>query len=540
MSAATASVQTLTRLAAPVSEHWRPSHNPWLVALTVTLATFMEVLDTSIANVALPHIAGGLAASSDEATWVLTSYLVSNGIVLPVSGWASGLVGRKRFYMLCVALFTLSSFLCGLAPTLSALVLFRTLQGAGGGGLQPSEQSILADTFPPDKFGMAFAIYGMAVVLAPAIGPTLGGWITDNFNWRWIFFINVPVGIMSLLLSYRMIEDPPYLKRQILANRAGLKIDYTGLGLIAVGLGCLQVVLDKGQEDDWFSSHLIVVLTLISAAALIGFVFFELRSKYPVIDLRMFKNYTFAIGNGMMFFLGVALYGTTTLLPLFLQDLMGYTAELSGMVLSPGALIIIALLPMVGALVSRMDARWLILFGLSLSAVAMYHMTNLNLGIDFKTAMLWRCYQTAGLAFLFIPINTMCYAGIPREKSREVSSLINLFRNVGGSVGISMVTTVVERRSQFHQDRLISHATLFDPVFRANMSDRTQLLLHSGLSRHVASDQSYGLLYSDILNQARVLSYIDMIWIFAVIFVLMIPFVFLMQKGDPKKSAPLH
>jgi DHA2 family multidrug resistance protein len=534
MSAARPSAQTSAR------DFWQPSHNPWLVALTVTLATFMEVLDTSIANVALPHIAGGLAASADEATWVLTSYLVSNGIVLPVSGWVSGLIGRKRFYMLCVALFTLSSFLCGLAPTLPLLIVFRTLQGAGGGGLQPSEQSILADTFSPAKFGMAFAVYGMAVVLAPAIGPTLGGWITDSFNWRWIFFINVPVGIVSLLLSYRMIEDPPYLKRQVTANRAKFKMDYLGLSLITLGLGCLQIVLDKGQEEDWFGSHLIIVLTVITVAALVAFVIFEWRSENPVVDLRLFRSYTFAIGNGMMFFLGVTLYGTTVLLPLFLQELMGYTAELSGMVLSPGAVIIIALLPLVGALVSRTDARWLILFGLLLSAVAMYHMTNLNLDINFKTAMLWRCYQTAGLAFLFIPINTMCYVGVPREKSREVSSLINLCRNIGGSVGISMAITVVDRRSQFHQDRLISNATVFDPAFRARLNDQTRSLFHSGLSRHDAAAQTYARLYSEIHAQASALSYIDTIWVFTVIFVLMIPFVFLMQKSDPRKSAAIH
>jgi DHA2 family multidrug resistance protein len=540
MSAERATVQTPAQPTQLKPEAWRPSHNPWLIALTVTLATFMEVLDTSIANVALPHIAGGLAASSDEATWVLTSYLVSNGIVLPVSGWVSGFIGRKRFYMLCVALFTASSFLCGLAPTLPLLIVFRTLQGAAGGGLQPSEQSILADTFPPAKFGMAFAVYGMAVVLAPAIGPTLGGWITDNFNWRWIFFINVPVGIVSLLLSYRMLEDPPYLKRQVRANRAAFKIDYPGLGLIALGLGSLQVVLDKGQEEDWFGSHLITVLAVVTVAALVAFVIFEWRCKNPVVDLHLFRNYTFAIGNGMMFFLGVVLYGTTVLLPLFLQELMGYTAELSGMVLSPGAVVIIILLPLVGALVSRVDARWLILFGLLLSAVAMYHMTNLNLDINFETVTLWRCYQTAGLAFLFIPINTMCYVGVPREKSREVSSLINLCRNVGGSVGISMATTVIDRRSQFHQDRLIAHATVFDPAFQALLSNQTLSLFHSGLSRHEATAHTYGRLYSDIKAQAAVLSYIDTIWVFTIIFALMIPFVFLMRKSEPGSPGSMH
>src|SRR3979411_2398849 len=312
---------------------WRSPVNPWIIAVAVTLATFMEVLDTSIANVALPHIAGSLSAGTDESTWVLTSYLVSNAIVLPLSGWLSSIVGRKRFYMSCVALFTISSFLCGLAPNLPMLIVFRILQGAGGGGLQPSEQAILADTFSPAKRGMAFAVYGIAVVMAPAIGPTLGGWITDNFTWRWIFFINIPVGIVSLLLTSRLIQDPPYLRRRKLSET---KIDYVGLGFVALGLGALQIVLDKGQRDDWFESHFILILSMVATASLIFVVFWEWRHKDPIIDLHLFRDRTFGVSNLLMFMLGFALLGSTLLLPLFMQTMLGYTAEQAGLALMPG------------------------------------------------------------------------------------------------------------------------------------------------------------------------------------------------------------
>ena len=343
--------------------------------MTVTLATFMEVLDTSIANVALPHIAGALSASVDESTWVLTSYLVSNAIVLPMSAWLSTRVGRKRFYMSCVALFTVSSFLCGIAPSLGMLIFFRVLQGAGGGGLQPSEQSILADTFSPAQRGMAFAIYGMAVVLAPAIGPTLGGWITDNYEWRWIFFINIPVGIISMILTHRMIQDPPHLVReQQRVRRQGMRIDFIGLALLALAFGPLQVVLDKGEEDNWFQSHFIVAFAAIAAIAFVVGIIWELYQEHPIVNLRLYKNRNFAIASLLMFAFGFMLYGTTVLLPEFVQLLMGYTAELAGTILSPGALLIIALMPLVGILIARVDARWVLAFGfLVLSAFALPH-----------------------------------------------------------------------------------------------------------------------------------------------------------------------
>src|SRR6201982_2655075 len=360
------------------ADAWRPTVNPWIIALAVTLATFMEVLDTSIANVALPHIAGSLSAGQDESTWVLTSYLVSNAIVLPLSGWLSSIVGRKNFYMGCVALFTISSFFCGLAPNLAVLIICRVLQGIGGGGLQPSEQAILADTFPPAKRGMAFAVYGMAVVTAPAIGPTLGGWITDNFTWRWIFFINIPVGILSILLTSRLIQDPPYFRRR---KRSETHIDYIGLGFVALGLGTLQVVLDKGQREDWFESNFILILSVIAALSLIFVIYWEWKQKDPIIDLHLFSDRTFGISNLLMFMLGFALLGSTLLLPLLSQALLGYTAQQAGLALMPGGFAIIILLPLVGFLLSRYTPRWLLLLGLCILSFSLFHMTRFYLEI---------------------------------------------------------------------------------------------------------------------------------------------------------------
>lgn len=514
----------------------KPAHNPWAVAFTVTLATFMEILDTSIANVALPHIAGGLSASVDESTWVLTSYLVANAIVLPLSAWLASRFGRKNFYMTCVALFTLSSFMCGIAPTLSGLVLFRVIQGAGGGGLQPSEQAILADTFPPDQFGMAFAVYGMAVVLAPVIGPTLGGFIVDHFNWRWIFFINIPVGITSLILSYRMIEDSPYLAEQRkTAKRVG--IDYTGLGFVVVGLACLQVVLDKGQEEDWLASHLVVYLSATAVIALVSFVIWEWRREYPILEVRLFRERSFALAALMMFVLGFGLYGTTVLLPLYTQQLLGYPAETAGMVLSPGGLATIAVMPLVGALISRVQARWLIAFGFAITALAMFHMVNINPHIDYWTAMNYRIYQSIGLAFLFVPITTIAYAGIPQSKNNQVSSIVNLGRNVGGSVGIAMVTTILARRSQTHQHQLIFHLSGYDRALQDAIAGMTSMFVDRGYSPADAAQQSYGQLYRLLQFHSAALAYVDAVWLMAIAACCMIPLVLLMKKNDPRAAS---
>jgi MFS transporter, DHA2 family, multidrug resistance protein len=509
---------------------WRPAINPWIIALTVTLATFMEVLDTSIANVSLPHIAGSLSAGVDESTWVLTSYLVSNAIVLPLSGWLSSIMGRKNFYMSCVALFTVSSFLCGLAPNLATLIFFRVLQGAGGGGLQPSEQAILADTFPPAKRGMAFAVYGVAVVTAPAIGPTLGGWITDNFTWRWIFFINIPVGIISILLTTRLIEDPPYFRRRKLSET---HIDYIGLGLVALGLGTLQVVLDKGQRDDWFASHFILALTIIATASLLFAIYWEWTQKDPVVDLHLFRDRTFGISNLLMFMLGFALLGSTLLLPLFMQTILGYTAERSGLALMPGGFTIMLLLPLVGFLLSRYSPRWMLFFGLSMLSISLFNMTSFDLQIDFKAVALARVLQAAGMAFLFVPINTAAYAFLPRDKNNAASGLMNLARNIGGSVGISFVTTMLDRRSQAHLNYLSHNLSPTNPALRSVIQGAIQAMRMHGASAAAASRQAYALLETTVQRQATILSYIDNFQILGFSILALIPLVFLVKKGKP-------
>lgn len=512
--------------------------NPWVVALTVTLATFMEILDTSIANVSLPHMAGNLSVSQDEATWVLTSYLVSNAVVLPVSGWFATRFGRKRFYMTCVALFTVSSFLCGIAPNLGALVFFRVLQGVGGGGLAPTEQAILADTFPPQKRGMAFAVYGMAVVLAPAIGPTLGGYITDHFTWRWVFFINVPVGILSLILSSRIVVDPPWL---VEARRRVWPVDYLGLGLISVGLGALEYVLDKGQESDWFAASSITFFSAVSAAALVAFVAWEWRQDHPVVDVRMFRSRSFATSAVLMLVLGIALYGSTVLLPQYEQVWMGYSAQQAGEALSPGGVVVILLLPLVGRLVSKVDARWLIAFGFAVIAASLFHMAHtLYPGIDFRTAILIRVYQAAGLAFLFVPINTVAYQGIPPTKNNAVSGIVNLARNLGGDIGIAFVTTVIARRSQFHQARLVERLDAGNPVLRVRLAELAAALQRAGSSSADAARRAYGALARQLAQQAQTLAYLDVLFLLGCFTALMVPLVFLTRRAQPGTAAMGH
>ena len=519
--------------------------NPWPIAFTVTIATFMEALDSSIANVALPHIAGSLSATADQATWVLTSYLVSNGIILPLGAWLSEVMGRKRFYMTCVALFTVCSFLCGIAPSLGALIMFRVLQGAGGGGLQPSEQAILADTFPPERLGMAFAIYGMAVVLAPSIGPTLGGWITDNYSWRWIFYINVPIGIISLLLTNHFVQDPPYLRERMAEQRRShrrLRIDYIGIGLIALGIGCLQVVLDKGQEDDWFASHFISMLSAISLTSIVALVIWELRHKSPVIELRLLKSFNFAAASLMMFVLGVAIYAATALLPLFMQELAGYTAELAGLVLSPGGLVVMVTMPIVGRLSSRVQARWLAATGFLIAGLALWHMTRLDLQADFNTYMLRLRLPTYRCCLHVHSINTLAYLDVPPGKNNQISSMINLFRNLGASVGISMVATLTQRRAQIHQDTFSMHVNTYSPALREQLSGLTNDLFHAGMSTADASHQALGRMYLTVQTQASTEAYLDTLKILAIICLCLLPIFPLLKRNDPriKKTTAAH
>src|SRR6266403_1122319 len=512
--------------------------NPWVIAVTVTLATFMEVLDTSIANVALPHIAGNLSAGQDESTWVLTSYLVSNAIVLPLSGWFSGLIGRKRFYMTCVAIFTLSSFLCGLAPSLGVLVIFRIMQGVGGGGLQPSEQAILNDTFSLEKRGMAFAVYGLAVVVAPTIGPWLGGWITDNFSWRWIFYINVPVGIISLILTNLLISDPPYMKRA--SVKSGFRIDYIGIGLISLGLGSMQIILDKGQREDWLSSNFIRVFFVLMVFGIIAGILWELRQKEPVVDLRMLKNRNFAISTIAMFFLGFVLYASTVLIPQLLQELLGYTAQLAGMALSPGGAVIMCMMPVVGILVSKVDTRILITFG-CIVASALFVMAGWDLGLDYGHAVRARMLQSFGLAFLFIPINVAAFAYVPREKTNMGTGIINLARNIGASVGIATVTTMLDRRTQFHQARLMEGVNDYSAAYHNMLNGLQTKLVAAGSTMAHASAQAHGMIYNTVQRQAVMLAFIDNFKMLEVVFFAIIPILLLMRK--PRVAAgtmPVH
>jgi len=520
------------------AEGWHPGHNPWAVALTVTIATFMEVMDTSIANVALPHIAGGLSAGQDESTWVLTSYLVANAIVLPISAWLSSRFGRKRFYMSCVFLFTASSFLCGLAPSLSLLIFFRVLQGAGGGGLGPSEQAIMADTFPAAKRGMAFAVYGMAVVLAPAIGPTLGGWITDHYSWRWIFYINVPFGILSLFLTSFMVQDPPHMHKVQRESRRH-PVDFTGMVLVGTGLGALQVVLDKGQREDWFASGLITSFTIIALCTLTVFVFWECHHSDPIMHIKLLRKSSFAVANLLMLTLGAALYGTTVLIPQFVQAELGYTATKAGEVLSPGGVVVILLLPLVGFLVSRVDARLLIAFGFLACGFALFHLAHWSLDIDYRTAMWGRIYQSAGIAFLFVPINTISYADMPPQASNQVSGMINLMRNMGGSIGISAVTTLLVRRAQVHQVYLAHNTFAGNPrLHEAITGMASRFAQRAGDVQ--AQHQAYAALYRTVGRQARVLAYMDAFQIMGIICFAALPLLLLAKKPKPGQAAAAH
>ena len=526
--------QTLTQEPAQ-TQAWRPKHNPWAIALTVTLATFMEILDTSVANVSLPHIAGALAASQNEATWVLTSYLVSNAVVLPSSAYFASVLGRKRFYMTCVALFGASSFLCGIAPSLPLLLFFRVLQGMGGGGLAPCEQSILADTFEPARRGQAFALYGFAVVTAPAIGPTLGGWITDNYDWRWIFFINIPVAIASLILTNRLVEDPPHIAEEARKTKqAGFSMDFLGFGLVGLTFGSLEVILDKGQEDDWFGSRFITTFFWFAVLGMLGFIVWEIRQirqhKRPILDLTLLKNRTFALSFLMMFIIGVALYGTTVLIPQLLQTLMGYTAEKAGMALSFGGLTTMVCMPIVGMLIGRVDARYLTAFGFSALAISLFHMMSLDLQMSFSYAAMLRIYQASGLAFLFIPINTLSYSGVPMRKSNDVSGLINLARNIGGSTGTALFTTLLARHSQVHQNFLIAHVSRVNPLLQPRLDGLSRQFMAAGSGMTEASNQAMAQVYRSVQQQAAVLAYLDVIQFFAIAALCMIPLVFLMRR----------
>jgi MFS transporter, DHA2 family, multidrug resistance protein len=506
---------------------WTPSFNPWLIAVSVMLATFMEVLDTSVANVALPHIAGNLSASTEESTWVLTSYLVSNAIILPTTNWLGRYFGRKRFLIICVILFTASSALCGAAGSLGFLIVARILQGAGGGALQPIAQAVLMESFPPEKRGSAMAVFGLGVVVAPIIGPTLGGWITDNYSWRWIFYINVPIGILAVILSRMFIEDPPYIREQ----RPG-RIDYLGFGFMALGLGTLQLVLDKGQEEDWFSSSLITGAAIFAGVMLLSFIIWELRSKEPIVDLRVLKNRNFTVGTMIMTVMGVVLYGTIALLPLFLQTLLGYPALESGKAVSPRGFGAVASMILVGRLIGKVDGRFLIIFGFSVLAFATYQFSNINLYVS-ESSIVWpNIVNGFAMGFIFVPLTTIAMGTLSNEQMGNASGVFNLMRNTGGSIGIAAMTTMLARGGQIHQAALVEHINPYNPT----LQQRVQELVHSGMD----PQRAYAAIYGMVSKQAMVLSYIDNFRFLAFLCLLCLPAVFLFKRVRSKGPVAMH
>jgi DHA2 family multidrug resistance protein len=524
---------------APAAAAWKPSINPWIVAMTVTLATFMEVLDSSIANVALPHIAGGLGATQDEATWVLTAYLVANAVILPAGAYMTTFIGRKKFYMICVAMFGISSALCGFAPSLPLLVFFRILQGIGGGGLAPSEQAILADTFPPEKRGQAFAMYGLAVVVAPAIGPTLGGWITDNYDWRWIFFLNIPICILSLFLTSRIVEDPPWVADQVKeSQKGGVKLDFMGFGLLGLTFGSLEFILDKGQEDDWFASKLITFFVVTMILAFIAMIWVELKQlregNRPIVNLTLFKRRNFAISFALMFVLGFSLYGTTILIPQFVQTLLGYTAELAGLVLSPAGLMMMAMMPIVGILSSKVDPRKLIAYGFLSLTASLVVMHTMDLQISYGRLVFLRMFQASGLAFLFIPINMIAYIGVKQSENNDVSGLTNLARNIGGSCGTAFVATMLTRRTAAHENNMIRNLTTGNQAFIEQVKRLKGVFGggHGGGNPMVgdAAHTAQAYIYQQLHRQAGMLAYLDIIQYLAVFCACMLPLLFFIPK----------
>ncbi|MGC8490368.1 MAG: DHA2 family efflux MFS transporter permease subunit [Syntrophobacteraceae bacterium] len=513
---------------------WSPSFNPWLIALSVMLATFMEVLDTSIANVALPHIAGNLSATTDEATWVLTSYLVSNAIVLPATGWLGIRFGRKRFLLTCIALFSAASAMCGAAPTLGALIVARVLQGAAGGALQPISQSILLESFPPAKRGVAMAAFSLGVVVAPIIGPTLGGWITDHYTWRWIFYINLPVGIFAFYLCQMFIEDPSYL---IAARKAAARIDYIGFSFMAIGLATLQIILDKGQRDDWFAAPWIRWATLICVVAMVCFIIWELLEKEPIVNLRALKDRNFAVGTALVTLLGVVLYSTITLQPLFMQDLMGYTAFWSGVALSPRGIGAIISVFFVGRVIGVLDSRKLITCGFILVAYSSFLLSKLNLQISILNVAWPNIVMGLGMGLIFVPLATLTMADLPNEQMGNATGIFNLMRNIGGSFGISIVTTILARGAQAHQTYIAAHFTPYNPAFQHYFLKLKSLFALNGASNHSAHKALLSL-YGLAVQQATLLAYMDAFRLLAFCSLVCVPAALALKKLSFRKAPP--
>jgi DHA2 family multidrug resistance protein len=506
--------------------------NPWVVTCSVMLATFMEVLDTTVVNVSIPHIAGNLASTNEEGTWVVTSYLVSNAIVLPISGWLANHIGRKRLLLACVAGFTLTSLCCGLATSLPQLIIFRVLQGLTGGGLQPLAQAILLETFPKERHGHAMAAFGIGILLAPILGPTLGGWITDNYSWRWIFYLNLPVGVLSLFLMNRYVFDPHYVKRG-----AG-KVDLWGIGFLAVGIGSLQVILDTGQRKDWFSSNYILMFTGLCVFGLVALIVRELMAKHPVVDLRVLKNRSFSSGVFLISLLGFVLYASLVLLPLYLQTLMGYPAYNSGLALSPRGIGALLFTPLAGHLTTKTDPRRLLLVGMVLGSITMFQLSGLNLYAGFWDIFLAQILQGVALSFLFIPLMALAMARIQPEKMGNATSIFNLMRNIGGSIGIAIMTTFLARRTQLHQNHLVANVTAGNPqALRLFRGMQANFYAH-GADAVTASRKSIAAMYGLVQQHAAMLAFVEAFWVMGVVFLLMIPFLPLLQYSKRKRTQP--
>jgi DHA2 family multidrug resistance protein len=512
---------------------WKPSVNPWLIAAAVMLATILEVLDTSVANVAVRPIAGNLSSSNDEATWVLTSYLVSNAIILPMTGWLSSFFGRKRFLIACIVLFTLASAACGAATTLGLLILARVAQGAAGGALQPLSQAILMESFPPAKRGMAMAVFGLGVVVAPIIGPVLGGWITDNYSWRWIFFINVPLGALAVLMSQAFVEDPPYL-RDAHESRGG-KVDYVGFGVLALWLSTLQIVLDRGQEVDWFNAAWVCWASLVSLAALVFLIVWELRVEHPLVDIRVFRNRNFAMGTLLMTVVGIVLYSTTALLPIFLQELMGYSARDAGMAISPRGMGAVCSLLVVGTLVSKIDARFLIGMGFLILAYGVGGFGDIDLEMATRNVMWPNVISGLAMGFIFVPLTITSMGVLPNEQMGNATGVYNLMRNIGGSIGIALATTMVTRGTQTHQALMVGNLSPYRPEFRDYFNSLTAML---GQSSDPASAwlQAYEVIYFKMQQQAGLLAYVDTFRWLALLCLCCVPLVFVFRKPKARKG----
>lgn len=508
----------------------QPQINPWLIAIAVMSSTFMEVLDTTVVNVSLPHIAGSLSASTDEATWTLTSYLVANAIILPMTGWLAGRFGRKRLLMMAVTGFTVASFFCGLAPSLPFLIIFRIIQGACGGGLQPLSQAILLESFPPEKRGQAMAFWALGIVVAPMLGPVAGGWLTDNYSWRWVFYINVPIGVIALLLTQAFVFDPHYLRRE----KTG--IDYWGIGLLCVGMGSLQIMLDKGQEEDWFGSHFIVTLLVLSIIGIGGLIVRELKAKHPVIDLSVFKYRSYAVGTFLMSIVGFVLYGSTVLLPLLMQELLGYTATHAGVTNLPRGLASFLFMPVVGILTGKVDSRKLLAVGLTATAGAMFMVSTFSLDVGFWNFWWPLMLQGAGLGLIFVPLTTVTNDPIPRERMGNATSLFNLMRNVGASMGISAVETLQFRRMQAHTNILGAHVSSSSPAAQQTFQGLQQVFMSRGADAVTAAHQAEGAIWGMVLRQASMLSYNDVFRFLGGMFLVLLPLLFLMRKPKGGKG----